>query len=206
MQLPTFAALALGFAALAAAQQQSAASIIVQIAPESSSCDGKSDECRTAEQAAPFIIDSMMQYGIYHINQIAAVLSLMALESGDFAYKRNAFPGRPGQGTANMQMPRFNLKYAQSLEGVKDKVTDITSTDGLSDAELNRILDLVIVDEHNFGSAPWFLRSECTEEVLDKLITNVDDGFKAYMDCVGVKIDETRLEYLERAKAAFGIE
>jgi hypothetical protein len=205
MQLPIFVAITLGLATSAAAATLTPAQIIEHIAPDSASCDGKSDECRTAEQAAPFIFDSFCQYGLQHPNQIAAVIALMALESGEFAYKRNAFPGRPGQGTANMQMPPFNLKYAKSLEDVRDQVANVTSTDGLPDAELDRILDLVTVDEHNFGSGAWFLRSECPDTVVAALEADIDNGFEQYMACVGVEVGEERLAYLTKAKEAFEI-
>lgn len=205
MQLPTIATIFLGLATFASAEPLSPAAIIEQIAPDSVSCEGKSDECRTAEQAAPFIFDSMCQYGIQDPNQIAAIISLMAFECGQFVYKRNAFPGRPGQGTANMQMPPFNLKYAQSLEGVRDEVANVTTTEGQSDAELNRILDLVTVDEYNFGSGPWFVKSECAPEVLESLKQDIDTGFEAYMACVGVEVNEERLVFLERAKVAFDL-
>jgi hypothetical protein len=205
MQLSIAATFFLGLASFASAQQLTPAEIIKHIAPDSASCADKSDECRTAEQAAPFIFRSFCQYGIQHPNQIAAVISLMALESGEFAYKRNAFPGRPGQGTANMQMPPFNLKYAKSLEDVRDEVADIDSTDGLPDAELDRILDLVVVDEHNFGSGAWFIRSECPQSVLDALEADIDTGFEEYMACVGVEVDEGRLAYLTKAKEAFDL-
>lgn len=209
MQLPTFTVLTLGCASLASAW--SPAKIIEEIAPKSKECPTEGDfidECRTAEQAAPFIFDSMHRYGFYEKNQIAAIISLMALESGEFVYKKNHFPepGRPGQGTANMQMAEFNLKYAKSIPALADKVANVTSTDNLSDEELNRIRSLVIVDEYNFGSAAWFLRSECGEKVAEALRENIDTGFEAYMECVGVEVDESRQEYLDRAKSAFCIE
>lgn len=205
MQLTSFVALSVGLVTGASAAL-TPAEIIAHIAPESVSCEGKpADECRTAEQAAPFIFDSFCQYSLQHPNQMAAVIALMALESGEFGYKRNAFPGRPGQGTANMQMPPFNLKYAKSLEDVRDQVANVTTTEGLPDAELDRILDLVVVDEHNFGSGAWFLRSECPDSVAEALTVDIDAGFQEYMACVGVEVDEGRLSYLTLAKEAFEI-
>lgn len=209
MQLPTFAALTLGCATLASAW--SPTKIIEEIAPKSKACPTSGDfidECRSAKEAAPLIFEAMYRYGFYHKNEIAAIISLMALESGDFAYRKNHFPapGRPGQGTANMQMAEFNLKYAKAIPAVADEVANVTSVDNLSDEELNRIRELVIVDEHNFGSAAWFLRDECGEKVAEALRKDVDAGFVTYMDCVGVEVDESRQEYLDRAKSAFCIE
>lgn len=206
MQLPTIAALTLGCASLASAWTQTPAQIIEEIAPGSASCDKDNAECRTAEQAAPFIFKSMRRHHLYCPEQMAAVIALMAFESVDFAYKRNKYPGRPGQGTANMQMAEFNLEYAKSIDCVKDEVSNITSVDGLPDSELNRILDLVVEDEYNFGSGAWFLSTQCDKEVLKKLRNDIDAGFEDYMECVGVTIDESRLEYLERAKSAFNLQ
>ncbi|OAQ97769.1 hypothetical protein LLEC1_00565 [Akanthomyces lecanii] len=129
----------------------------------------------------------------------------MAFESADFRYKHNVYPGRAGQGTANMQMARFNLLYAKSLAGVEEKVADISSVDGLPPDRLNYILSLVTPDEHNFGSGPWFLTTQCRGTVRDALQRNIDEGFAEYMACVGVSVTPERLAYLTRAKKAFGI-
>ncbi|KEY73459.1 hypothetical protein S7711_07486 [Stachybotrys chartarum IBT 7711] len=194
---------ALGMAAVATAQL-SAVPIIRHIAP-GTNCTDATSECRTPEQSAPWIAQSMADHGIYSVSQMAAVIALMAFESVDFTFKRNQFPGRPGQGTANMQMPAFNLEYAKSLDGVKDQVADMASVEGLTDEELDGILDLVVPDEYNFGSGAWFLTSECAPEVRAQLDENIDTGFDAYMACVGVEVTEDRLAYLERAKEAFGL-
>lgn len=201
--LTTTATLLLSLAALATSQPLSAVPIIEKIAPKSKSCTTNSTDCRTASQAAPFIALGMWEYRIFSTREMAAVVSLIAFESGDFQYKRNMFPGRPGQGTANMQMAKYNLMYAKQIEGVKDKVKDVQSVEGLSDDELNAILDLVTPDEYNFASGAWFLVSQC-EEVRQLLRDEPDKGYEAYMKCVGVEVDEDRLAYWNRAKEAFG--
>lgn len=200
----TLTASILAFATLTLAQIQ-ATPIILAIAPGSKSCAADNKECRTAEQASPFLASAMSRYKLYNVNEMAAVISLMAFESVDFAYKTNQFPGRPGQGTANMQMAEFNLKYAKSIDKVKDKVADISSVDGLSDDKLNEIRALVIDDEYNFASGPWFLTTQCEPSVREQLRNDIDKGFAAYMSCVGVTVDEDRTAYLERAKKAFNI-
>lgn len=200
MKLAILGSLALAGSALA---NLDAASIIKQIAPNSVSCAGATADCRTANQIAPHAAHAMAQYGLYSPKEMAAVLALMAFESADFKYKHNVYPGRPGQGTANMQMPNFNLKYAQSIPAVKCKVAGIGSTDGLPAAKLNEILALVTPDEYNFGSGPWFLATQCPGSVRDALKGNVDEGFKQYMACVGVSVTSERLAYFDRAKQAF---
>lgn len=186
---------------------KSTASIIEQIAPKSSSCASADfpDECRTAEQAGPLLFAGMEAHGLTSPNQQAALLSLVALESGDFQYKRNKFPGRPGQGTSNMQMAQWNLKYAKSIDAVKGEVDGIESVDGLADDELNRILDLVVDDKYNFASGAWFMKTQCGDAVLQALAADIDSGYQQYMQCVGVTVDDSRQQYFNRAKAAFGL-
>ena len=192
--------------ATTAVAQLEAAQIVQQIAPNAKNCAASNTDCRTAEQAAPYLVQAMQDHNIYCVNQMAATIALMAFESVDFQYKHNISPGRPGQGTANMQMAPYNLKYAQSLDGVKDQVAAITTTDGLSDDKLNSILALVTPDEYNFGSGPWFLATQCDQSVRDQLTQNADSGWQAYMGCVGVDAsDPGRVAYWTRAKAAFGI-
>lgn len=74
---------------------------ILHIMPNSKSCNPelKNEECRTAKQAAPFLIKSMTGFSI---GQIAAMLSLIGVESEQLKYKHNISPGVPGQGTSNM--------------------------------------------------------------------------------------------------------
>ncbi|KAM5345931.1 hypothetical protein ACJ41O_011792 [Fusarium nematophilum] len=194
----------LTFATLSLAQLY-AAPIIEQIAPNSKSCPSDNTDCRTAAQAAPHIVQGLSRYGIYSLNEMAAVISLMAFESVDFKYKHNISPGRPGQGTANMQLAGFNLLYAKQIPGVGDELAGVESVDGMSDAELDDLLALVTPDEHNFGSGPWFLATQCDEGVRTALKEDVDEGFKAYMGCVDADATEERLAYLERAKEAFGL-
>ena len=84
------------------------AKAIAAIMPQASSCDGADfpDECRTAEQAAPFISKACADLSD---GECAATVALMGLESVDMRFKHNVSPGRPGQGTANMQMANVSF-------------------------------------------------------------------------------------------------
>ncbi|KAL7932587.1 hypothetical protein V8C35DRAFT_78160 [Trichoderma chlorosporum] len=203
MHFSTASSIVLGLAALAAAQLPAAA-IVKQIAPNAENCVDTT-ECRTAEQAAPFIAQAMYDYKVFTTPEMAAIISLIAFESADFKYKHNVSPGRPGQGTANMQMPNFNLMYAKSIDSIKDQVSQFTTTDGLSDDDLNHILSLVEPDQYNFASGAWFYTTQCDPSVKQALWDNVDTGFQKYMACVGVSVTDDRLAYFTRAKAAFGL-
>ncbi|KAM0247604.1 hypothetical protein ACHAQJ_009796 [Trichoderma viride] len=203
MHFSTATSLLLSLATIAVAQLP-AGPIVKQIAPGAENC-ADTTECRTAEQAAPFIAKSMSDYKIYTTPEMAAIVSLMAFESVDFKYKHNVSPGRPGQGTANMQMPNFNLLYAQSIDSIKDQVSQFTSTDALSSDDLNHILSLVEPDEFNFASGAWFYSTQCDSSVKEALWANVDTGFQKYMECVGTPVTDDRLAYFTRAKQAFGL-
>ncbi|KAI0533917.1 hypothetical protein GGR58DRAFT_484811 [Xylaria digitata] len=192
-------------AAPLAAREAKAADIIAKIAPTSTSC-ASSDECRTNVQAAPFFIDAFWNYGLRSYGQMAAVLALTAYESADYKYKHNVYPGRPGQGTSNLQMLKFNILYAKSIPELKDAVAALGSiSDTDTSDKANQLLALVTPDKYNFGSGPWFLNTQCDPKVKDDLVKGTDEAFKAYMDCVGVTLDEGRTAYWTRAKEAFGL-
>ncbi|KAI1158074.1 hypothetical protein F5B18DRAFT_642602 [Nemania serpens] len=192
-------------APLTTREAKTAAQIIAEIAPTSLTC-ADTAECRTNVQAAPFLIKAMSQYGLGSPGQIAAVLALTAFESQDYKYKHNIDPGRPGQGTSNMQQINFNAEYASSFPELKGKVAAIgaaTSTDAQ-----NKILALVTEDQYNFGSGPWYLKNKCTPDVVSGLEKATDDAFAAYIQqCVGVPgpVAPARLAYWARAKTAFGL-
>ncbi|GKT42260.1 uncharacterized protein ColSpa_02441 [Colletotrichum spaethianum] len=195
-------------------RNNNATDIIAAVAPKSVSCAGVTDfpdECATANHAAQYIPAAFQKYGIYRPGEIAGVLSLMAFETGDFRYSRNHFPapGRPGQGTRNMQMPSYNLMYALAIPELKDNATAIAGgvTDGstLSDDKKNAILDLVLPDDYSWGSAAWFLSTQCDQGVRDGLADGTVKGFTLYMECIGTSGTEDRVEYWTRAKAAFNM-
>ncbi|ORY57548.1 uncharacterized protein BCR38DRAFT_354673 [Pseudomassariella vexata] len=182
-------------------QRETAAAIVQKIAPDSVTCSD-TKECRTASQAAPFLINAMQKYGVTSPGEIAGVLALMAFESDSFKYKHNISPGRPGQGTANMQMIDYNIKYASSIPELVDEVSALG--DISTDDQKNKLLALVTPDKYNFGSGPWFLTTQCAS-IRTQLQAGTDAGFAAYMGCVGVTVTEDRNAFWSRAKAAFGL-
>lgn len=188
----------------------SAVPILEAIAPNAKSCSGaqSGDECRTAIQASEFLITAFTKYEIYNPAEMAAVLSLIAFESGDFKYNTNHFPapGRPGQGTRNMQMPSFNLEYA--LEVAPDalkKVTTTTTVDGLAADKLNAIRDIVTTDEFTWASGAWFYSKKCDAGVKTAVQTGGKSGYEKYLGCIGTTVTDDRLAYWTRARTAFGL-
>ena len=171
------------------------------IAPSSTTCAGAPhpSECRTAGQALPYILESFSKYSIDSTGAQAALLSTMAFESAEFKYQKNYFPGNPGQGTRNMQSAEFNLQYAQSIPEL---------TNQLSAAEAsgpNGARDLLISnDAWDFGSAAWFLATQCGEEVKSGLAQGGPAAFTAYIGCIGTTLTDERQEYWQKATAALG--
>ena len=187
---------------------------VQEISPNSSSCAGASFplECRTANQAAPFIEKSFATYNITTPQEMAALVSLMAFETADFKYRKNHFPGRPGQGLRNMQMKTYNALYASSIKNASlsssvSKVTGTNDASSLSDVQADALLDLLASnDEYDFGAAAWFLYTQCSNNIRNGLRMDGSQGWEAYLkNCVGTEVSEERRAYYKRALSALGV-
>ncbi|KAL8990932.1 MAG: hypothetical protein Q9169_007991 [Polycauliona sp. 2 TL-2023] len=175
---------------------------LIAMAPLSKTCSGAkfANECKTAAQAAPFINASFKTHSITSAGEAAAIISLIALESGDFKYNKNHFPGRPGQGTRNMQMPAFNLEYAKSIPELKG---------GLEKAgtDVVKVLDLLVAKgEYDFGSAAWFMKTKCSKGVREGLQKGTTEAWKKYItECIGTTVTPERQAGWEKAAKAMGV-
>ncbi|KAI5921469.1 hypothetical protein F4810DRAFT_338864 [Camillea tinctor] len=176
---------------------------IAVVAPMSTSCSSQFPECVNNTAMAPHFLNAFNLYEITEPGQIAGVLALTAFESGDYKYKHNTNPDHHGQGTSNQQMAEWNYKYAKSIPELKSEVAK--QDPGTSDAQKDAILNLVVPDEYNFGTGPWFLKNQCSPAVLTALARGDDAGFQEYMGCVGTTMTEERQAYWNRAKSAFGL-
>ena len=175
---------------------------LVSIAPKSSSCANAPfpSECRTAAQALGPILASFTTYNITTPGEQAALLSTMAFESDDFQYQINHFPGTPGQGTRNMQSPAYNLKYAMSIPALAPYL------DAIQTSNVVAVLDLLIkYTNYDFGSAAWFLTSQCDQNVISGLQSGSAAGFSAYLACIGTTETSDRDAYYQRAVTALGV-
>ncbi|MCJ1226961.1 hypothetical protein MMC12_003616 [Toensbergia leucococca] len=189
----------------------SSTSIVLATAPKSASCAGapsSSSECRTASQAAPIIAEVFSAYDITSPGEMAALISTMAFESGDFEYNINIYPGNPGQGTRNMQMASYNVLYAHSIPALASELSSITNgapASSLSTTQLNAVRGLLIAnDSYDFGSAVWFLTTQCSESVRTGLQSGGQAGWENYVSgCLGTTATSDRQAYWERASQAF---
>ena len=183
---------------------------LLEIAPTANTCDGavKPDECRTAEQAAKYLVPGLAEYGIVDKYEIAAVLSLIAFESVDFKFNTNQSPGRPGQGTRSMMMIDSILEYAKSIKELKPKVLEIapegTSAESLNDEQKNKVRALVLPDEYSFASAAWFYKTKC-DSVREAMKAPMPNAFALYGECVGYPPDPKREEKFALALKAFAL-
>ncbi|KAI4183927.1 MAG: hypothetical protein L6R41_005105 [Letrouitia leprolyta] len=177
-------------------------SALLAVVPKANTCTGAPSppECKTAEEAAPFINKSFRIYGIASPGEAAAVIGIMAFESGDFKYNVNHFPGTPGQGTRNMQYPQYNLKYAQSIPALKDKLA-------AAGTDPKAILSLLTANgEYDFGSAAWFLTTQCSETVRAGLKTGSLAGWQAYItQCIQTTTTPERQAYWQKAAKMMGL-
>ncbi|EAW08653.1 uncharacterized protein ACLA_095860 [Aspergillus clavatus NRRL 1] len=175
---------------------------IAAIAPKSTSCANPPapGECATAAQAAPHIARSFETYQVTSAAEQAAVIALMAFESGEFAYNRNHFPGVPGQGTRNMQSPAFNAKYAAALPELAEPLAQAAGDPA-------RVLDLLLAnEEYDFGSGAWFLATQCARDVRAELQAGSEAGWQRYITgCVGTEANAERRAYWARAVQVLGV-
>ncbi|KAI1661067.1 hypothetical protein F4813DRAFT_273904 [Daldinia decipiens] len=182
---------------------QTAAAIIAQVAPSTVDC-AAGGECVKSDVIGPLLVQAMLQYGIYNPAQMAGIVALTAFESVEYTFKHNVSPGRPGQGTSNMQMFNFNLKYANSIPELAAQVAGVG--EDAPDDKKNEVLSLVNDNKYNFGSGPWYFTTQCTPDVQEGLKRGDDAGFAAYMGCVGITVvDPKRQAYWDAARKAFGL-
>ena len=187
-------ALTLSATALPAATTTSkslTAAQLIAMAPETASCSGAQfpAECADATRAAPAIAKSFTKYGFNTPGEQAALIAIMLFESGNFKFNKNHYPGRPGQGTRNMQMENFNLKYAADIKG----------------SASSPVLDQLNDDESSFGSAAWFLKTQCTPAIAKGLQDGSSKGWDAYLtQCVGTTHTADRDVSWTKAKAQLG--
>ena len=188
---------------------------LLLIAPSSSTCASApiAEQCRTASQAALFIEKSFSTYNITSTPEKAALISLMAYETASFKYNENMFPGRPGQGTRNMQMIGYNVLYVQSMPCMDEELAraagvgsaGVVSAEELSGGQANAVRRLVTGDdEMDFGSAAWFLTTQCSAEIRKGLQTEGLEGWARYItECVGTTVADRQVMFTA-ALAALG--
>ncbi|KAF9270351.1 hypothetical protein L218DRAFT_952500 [Marasmius fiardii PR-910] len=174
----------------------------------STSCANASfpEECRTAEQALPFVNKAFADFGIATVGEKAAILSLMSFESGGFKFNINHFPSpRPGQGTRNMMLFPFIYQYAVDAPSTSAKALELAGPDpnnpSITNDTMNAVRALVLPDELSFASASWFYKRSGSEKkgctgdagVVKGLQSASVDGWANYVTkCIGTTVTPDR--------------
>lgn len=101
----------------------------------------------------------------------------------------------------NMQSPTFNSKYASSISELSDSLASVPAGD------VSAVLNVLLSDEkYDFGSAAWFLTTQCGQSVRAELQTGSLSGWQEYISgCVGTSVTDDRKAYWTRAVEALGV-
>lgn len=101
----------------------------------------------------------------------------------------------------NMQSPTFNDKYASSIPDISDEYAS-------AKGNVSAILDLLLSDEkYDFGSAAWFLTTQCTDSVRTELQKGTESGWEGYISsCVGTTVTDERKAYWTKALETLGVQ
>ncbi|KAJ8516215.1 hypothetical protein ONZ45_g6451 [Pleurotus djamor] len=191
---------------------------LLQIAPDMATCDPAIDfpeECRTAEQSAPFVNQGFADFNITTKGEKAAILSLMLFESGNFKFDINHFPGRAGQGTRNLMTFPFIHQYAVDTPSTSAQALSFGITDpedpAISNATKNAVRELVLPDPLSFASGMWFYKASGPEKIgctgnqtlVDGLQAETEQGWADYItNCIFTTVTEDRKEVWEKTLAA----
>jgi hypothetical protein len=99
-----------------------------------------------------------------------------------------------------MQSPSFNAKYAASIPALSSKLSSVANDPA-------GVLNLLLSDEtYDFGSAAWFLTTQCSAEVRTQLQSGSASGWESYIsNCVGTTVTDARQAYWTKAVQALGV-
>jgi hypothetical protein len=156
------------------------------------------------------INQSFAKFGVNSKGEQAALLSLMAFETGGFVFDTNQFPGRAGQGTRNLMLFPFIVKYALETPEVAGQVDQIvpgltatSPTENVPADKMNAVRALVLEDSLSFASAAWFLKTKCGPEISTGLATGTQAAYETYLTaCIGTTVTPERIAGFQKAIAA----
>jgi len=99
-----------------------------------------------------------------------------------------------------MQSATFNSLYAASIPALAPAYAEVSSN-------VTAVLNLLLTDDrYDFGSAAWFLTTQCSPAVRTALQTGSEAGWENYLTaCVGTTVTDDRKAYWLRAKDVLGM-
>ncbi|KAJ6538830.1 hypothetical protein DFH09DRAFT_1323496 [Mycena vulgaris] len=180
--------------------------------PDCSTATQFPSECRTADQAAPFVNQAFRDFGLVTNGEKAALLSLMLFESGGFAFDINHSLNTPGQGTRNLMNFPFILQYALDTPSVAAQAQSLAAAGTTSPDTQNAIRALVLPDPLSFASAMWFYtrsgdaKTGCVAMpgMVDGLQLATQPGWEAFItQCVGTTVTPERLALYQKTLNVF---
>jgi hypothetical protein len=92
-----------------------------------------------------------------------------------------------------MQFPAYNAKYAASIPALQGQLQSVP--------EITGPLKLLLSNPaYDFGSAAWFLTTQCSPSVRTALQTGSESGWETYISqCVSTTATSDRKAYWARA-------
>jgi len=179
---------------------------VSMFAPETSACNGGSQECSTVDTVVSSLNEACSTYNLKSLGEKAGMIGYMAFESVGFQWNTNQFPGRAGQGTKCMLMFPHLYNFALSFPELKQQVINLSPGGAqatptfdnyatiFTPEQLNAIRALVLLDKYTFKSAPWFITSYSGATCDKSQLNNGYDGFTQTMasPCIGVTMDDGR--------------
>jgi hypothetical protein len=165
--------------------------MLIAMAPLTASCTAAFAQCADATRAAPAISKSFEKYGFKTPGEQAALIAIMLFESDNFKYNQ-PIAAVAGKGTRNMQSEAFNKKYAADLKG------------GAVTGDLMSVVNAS--DDTSFGSAAWFLKTQCDASIAKGLQSGSMAGWDTYLtQCIGTTHAPARDVSWTAAKKALGV-
>ena len=109
-----------------------------------------------------------------------------------------------------MQSAVFNLQYAQAIPALSSSLAAIpipSSAGELTVDQENSVRELLISnDSYDFGSAAWFLTSQCPQSVRSGLQSGSLAGWQDYVSvCIGTVLVPERETYWHKACQTLGV-
>ena len=99
-----------------------------------------------------------------------------------------------------MQSAKYNLQYAQSIPALSSQLSTAGAAGG------DGVLNLLIAnDAYDFGSAVWYLTTQCDQGVRQSLQSGESAGWNSYLKCIGTTSTSDRAAYYSRATIALGV-
>ena len=109
-----------------------------------------------------------------------------------------------------MQMVKYNALYAAAQPALKANMSQLlpagADADSASEDVQDEIGALVETDEYSFGSAAWYIVTQCPMSIREGLWTGSQAAWETYItSCVGTTAAEDRMAVWSKTHQALGV-